>query len=371
VRDRLKVVQVLGQGGEGIAVLCRDANLGGARVVAKIVMLGEPGDPEVRRRTVRHVALARQLDGVARVFELAESDDCRPVIIMEHVGGMTLRSVLQRRDGLAPSEAQGWLVGILSALTNLHEAGVVHGDLKPDNVCRTQSGRVKLLDLGLAFPVSGRTRTRSIARTVLAAWSRETAHGMTPFYAAPELVLGAKSIDERADIFALGIIGYECLTGSVPAGRAQPLRDAAPHAPPELVSVIERALAAHPSDRFANARAMLNALAGISPYPMTLSSPVPATSPAPLPAPAAPPMRTSPDAARADVQRARSRVRGAQAALEGLLREEDQLGAEARAGHGTLASARRRLAIAEEVRWAGHDLSRARSELFAAEQRQP
>ncbi|MEM9666023.1 MAG: serine/threonine-protein kinase, partial [Bacteroidota bacterium] len=188
--------------------------------------------------------------------------DGAPCLVMEYVEGETLEAYRLRRGPLPTDEVLALLRPLAEAVAYLHERGVVHRDLKPDNVKVTPDGDVKLLDFGVAR--ADDLRGPTVLGDVVG----------TPAYLAPEQAVGQR-VDARADVWALGVVGYELLTGRLPfaaaslpelyaqIARAQPipLQEAAPHVPAAVAEVLMRCLRRDPKRRYADARALVQALA--------------------------------------------------------------------------------------------------------------
>jgi serine/threonine-protein kinase len=227
----------------------------------------EAAHADLSARFVREGKAAAKLNhpGIVTIHA-ADVFDGRPAIVMELIEGETLSTVLDRGP-LAPAAALAILDQLLDAVAYAHERGVVHRDIKPDNVFVTHDGRVKLADFGIAHVGSSATLTQ--AGTVMG----------TPGYMAPEQVTG-QPIDARADIFAIGSIAYEMLAGHNPFGATDGIAPTTvmyrivheqPPSLPEgalaglpvaLAPVIGTALAKDPADRFCDANAFRAALGG-------------------------------------------------------------------------------------------------------------
>jgi serine/threonine-protein kinase len=198
------------------------------------------------------------------IVDLVELPDGRPFIVMELITGRTLRQLAQAQSPMGGIVHV--MIEVLAGLAAAHAIGIVHRDLKPDNILVTTSGHAKLLDFGIA----------KLSQPLPNAPSMRTATGIvlgTPEYMAPEMVVG-DTVDGRADLYAIGLILYELLTGRRPFSggtdfdvmRAHveapvtPPRQWRAEIPEALEKVVLRALAKRPADRFESAAAMAKAL---------------------------------------------------------------------------------------------------------------
>ena len=278
-----RLTALLGRGGMGEVWSAEDQRLG--RVVAVKLLTAEfVADPERRARFLREAKAAAAVThpNIVVVYEVGEADG-QAFIAMEHVGGLSLRARLAL--GLPTlEEAVGWGRDIADALARAHSAGIVHRDLKPENVLFDSDGRIKVLDFGLAKiaePVTTSADPTQIPSAAESEWMSTdqavTGAGRvlgTAGYMAPEQALG-KPVDAKADLFALGVMLYEMLTGGRPfAGATQmeliistirdahtPLRQRAPRLPDHLTQIVEQCLAKIPANRPAGAADVVQALA--------------------------------------------------------------------------------------------------------------
>jgi serine/threonine protein kinase len=244
-----EILKPLGEGGMGRVYLARQEKLD--RTVAVKVLPSELAeDPAFVERFSQEARALAALShpNIVTVHEFGATE-AHSYLVMEHVEGETLRQRLGR--GLPPKEAVDMMRQLCDALEYAHAKGIVHRDIKPENIFIAAGGRVKLGDFGLAKLV--RSENPGLTR------SRE---GMgTPHYMAPEQYSKAKEVDSRADIFSLGVVLYEMLTGQLPVGRFDPpsaLAKTAPH----LDRVVLKALESNPDRRYLSAaslRADLNA----------------------------------------------------------------------------------------------------------------
>jgi polar amino acid transport system substrate-binding protein len=236
----LQILGVLGRGGMGVVYKARQPDLD--RVVAlKVLSPGLQDDPEFAERFAREArALARlQHPHVVTVFDSGQVGDVY-YLLMEYVDGVSLRESLQN-GSLDPALALRIVSQSCDALQYAHDAGVVHRDVKPENVLLTHDGEVKIADFGLAKLLAEEGRAFRLT-------SEHRVMG-TRHYMAPEQQESPLRVDHRADIYSLGVVFYELLTGEVPVGSfAPPSRKAA--VSPRLDEVVLKALARDPGQRY-------------------------------------------------------------------------------------------------------------------------
>ena len=262
---RYRVLGPLGEGGMGLVYEAWDDRLD--RAVALKVMRPAVHDDLVRERFWREARSAGALShpNICHVYEIGE-DGGELFIAMEKLEGESLGDRL-KRGPLTAAEAVQVALGVLSGLEAVHARGLLHRDLKPSNVYLTPHG-VKLLDFGLALPVS--TAGGDAGQTMPGLTLPGTVMG-TPAYMAPEQVL-AQPVDRRTDLYALGALLFEMLTGAPPFQAATPAETLArivSERPPALGGsalvaavdrVVHRALARAPDDRYPDATAMADDL---------------------------------------------------------------------------------------------------------------
>jgi serine/threonine-protein kinase len=222
VAGRYLVDQMLGQGGMGTVWAATEVATG-RRVALKVLQPDASGDDGKRRqRFLREASTARAArhPNIIAVEEMID-DDGTPVMVMELLQGEPLDHHLERTGGLSLGEAASILLPVVSAVGTCHEQGIVHRDLKPANIFLAEEGDrrvVKVLDFGVAKLIPS---DEAPAETAL---TNTGAPMGTCYYMAPEQCSGARDIDHRADVWALGIILYECLSGKRPITGDNPLQ---------------------------------------------------------------------------------------------------------------------------------------------------
>jgi hypothetical protein len=221
VDNKYRLEQLLGRGGMGAVYRARDMRLD--RLVAlKVVRPELLGDPEARRRFRREAQIVARLQhpSIVAVHDYGTFADGGVYLVMELVRGEDLRRVLQREGRLETARAMKILTAVCDAIEAAHREGVLHRDLKPENILLPGgAGEAKVLDFGVAKVVADDRRDPPLAPAD--APTALTAAGMiigTPAYMAPEQFRGAPP-DARTDVFSLGVIAYEALSGNLPFGR--------------------------------------------------------------------------------------------------------------------------------------------------------
>jgi tetratricopeptide (TPR) repeat protein/predicted Ser/Thr protein kinase len=266
-----RLERLLGSGGMGEVYLARDLALD-RPVAIKFIAPDKVGDTSARRRLIREARAAAALDhpNICGVHEVIDTPDGRACIVMQYLEGRTLAEVL--RDGPADVRlALTIAADLASALAVAHKRGVIHRDLKPRNIIITPDQRARLLDFGVARHASssadaddGTTTTQLTTPGVIVG---------TPAYMSPEQVL-QRPLDGRSDLFALGAVLFECLTGRRPfdgRGGLEQVSEVLHHDPPPVSSLrsglsnqhdelVRRLLAKAPADRFGSAEEVLGAL---------------------------------------------------------------------------------------------------------------
>jgi serine/threonine protein kinase/Tfp pilus assembly protein PilF len=280
-----EILEPLGAGGMGEVYRARDLRL--ARDVAvKVLPSHLAADPEMRARFEREARAIAALShpGIMGIYELARVGDLSFAVV-ELLEGETLRKRLA--SGALPwRDAAARGAAIAEAVAAAHAKGIVHRDIKPENIVLTHDGRVKVLDFGLARSHAGRTQGTTLGSL--------TSPGLimgTVGYIAPEQIRGEEA-SEASDIFAIGCVVHEMVTGRMAFGRATaaetmaailnaeppPVSESGVHAPPELEMVIRHCLAKGPHERFSSAQDLASALRALTRESgaVTVVSPTPA-----------------------------------------------------------------------------------------------
>lgn len=262
---KYEILGVAGKGAQGVVLRGHDPFVD-REVAIKLCRLD--GMPEESRATLRkfffnEAQAAGHLDhpNILRVYDAGETDG-EPYIVMEFVPGAdTLRSYIRRETLLAPEEAVAYVRQCAEALDYAHTRGVIHRDVKPANIMLTPEKQVKLVDFGIAY------RSETEVTQMIGSFG-------SPRYMSPEQARG-EDVGTQSDLFSLGIVLYELLSGKVPFeasnvpgmiyqivnGEPAPLRDAAPELPEVVVKAVERALAKDIKVRYATGAEMANDLA--------------------------------------------------------------------------------------------------------------
>src|ERR1035437_1232779 len=242
----------------GMASIYRGTDLTTGRTVAiKVPHPEMECDPVLFDRFIREEEIGKKLDHPGVVKVLGDEERSRRYMVMEWVDGRLLRQILNEEKKLPSERAIRITVALCKALDYIHSQGVVHRDLKPENIMVDKEDHVKLIDFGIAANAGSRRLT----------FAKLTQAMGTPDYISPEQVKGKRG-DARSDIYALGVMFYEMLTGKVPFTGPNPFvimnerllnnpippREVNPEISPELQEIIYRALERDPKKRYATAR---------------------------------------------------------------------------------------------------------------------
>jgi serine/threonine-protein kinase len=290
---KYRIERILAQGGMG-TVFVGLHEWTHRPVAVKVLNYEHAREPEIVRRFLLEARAAAQLKhaNVVDVLDMGQESDGSVYLVLELLEGETLKARM-KEGPLALLEIVEVLGPIMRALATAHRKGVVHRDLKPDNIFLAidESGQrvPKLLDFGIA-KIGGGDSSSTRTGTMVG----------TPHFMAPEQVRGERDVGPAADVWSMGVVLYACFSGRLPfesdstAGvlakviteRPTPLLAVAPHLPTELGALVDRALQPRPHDRFADMAEMLAALsAAVTPHARTVGSPALESLAPPTPAP--------------------------------------------------------------------------------------
>ena len=257
INDRYEIIRSIGEGGMANVYLARDTILN--RLVAVKILRGDLAEDEkFVRRFQREAIAASSLNhpNIVELYDVGE-DNGKYFIVMEYVEGKTLKSLIKKRGALTLPEVQDIMLQLTSAIACAHESYIIHRDIKPQNVIIMEDGRVKIMDFGIAAQLNSNelTQTNSVMGTV--------------YYLPPEQANGSVT-SFKSDIYSLGILMYELVTGSVPFKGDSPVEVAIKHMksplpsitepypeiPQSIENVILKACAKNPKNRYESAQEM-------------------------------------------------------------------------------------------------------------------
>ena len=262
---RYDIVDLLGEGGMSESYRARDRETG-QTVVLKLPYANIIGDPAIYSRYQRETEIGRRLvhPHIQQLLDTGHLEGSpAPYLVMEYVEGVPFRHYLEEHAPLPVDEAMVLARQLAGALEACHAQGIIHRDLKPENVLITPDHQLKLLDFGIALLQGARRLT----------WSRLSNSVGTPDYMAPEQIRGQRG-DARTDIYALGTMLFEMLTGRVPyegdnamaimnqhVNREAPrVGSVRPSVPAQISSIVARAIRREPSQRYQSMSDMLHDL---------------------------------------------------------------------------------------------------------------
>ncbi len=293
---RYETIRLLGEGGMGRVYLARQVDLN-RKVVVKVMHDHVANDPNFRKRFEREMLLMARFQHpyVVTLYDASLSDPEGPCIVMEYIKGISLDTLLHRSNRLGAARIARLLGQLCEALYAAHQEGIVHRDLKPANLMVVDADspyeKIKVMDFGLAKLVDGPGRQVKSANVT----NSDFAVG-TPGYISPEQVRGDE-MDHRSDLYSVGVILFELLTGRLPFTAAETMDVLLAHAtqpapsfsevgaatfvPPAIEAVVRRCLAKDPNERPANARELAEL------YDAALASEKPAFEPPPYERPPA------------------------------------------------------------------------------------
>jgi serine/threonine-protein kinase len=265
IGEQYRIEHEIGRGGMSVVYRARDLRLNRS-VAIKVLPPELAYDPTVGSRFTREAQTSAQLahPNIVPIYDVGERDGIA-YFVMGLITGGNLAALLEHQPRRPIDEVRRLLPEIADALSYAHLRGVIHRDIKADNILLdAESGRAMVTDFGIARAVESGTRLTVTGIAV-----------GTPTYMSPEQALGEREIDGRSDIYSLGVLGYQMLTGRVPftatnqmalllkhvSERPRPITDLRPEAPKALADAIERALLKAPEDRWPTAAAFRDAVA--------------------------------------------------------------------------------------------------------------
>jgi serine/threonine-protein kinase len=272
IAGKYRVDRVLGAGGMGVVVAATHRELGEARAI-KLMHREALSNVEAVERFLREARAATRLksEHVTKVYEVGRLKDSAPYMVMEQLEGSDLRAVLKERGALPVPEAVDYVLQACEALAEAHARGIIHRDLKPANLFlvrrRDGSPCVKVLDFGISKIMSEAGGDNTVTRTHAVLGS--------PHYMSPEQMRSTRDVDQRADLWSLGVLLYQLLAGRVPfPGRTitdiitevlqttpAPLEGAVPGVTPALDAAILHCLEKDPAQRCPDVDTLATALA--------------------------------------------------------------------------------------------------------------
>jgi serine/threonine protein kinase len=268
---KYRIVRIIGEGGMGAVYEGENTRIR-RRVAIKVLHSGVASSAEMVSRFEREAQVAGTVgnDHILEILDLGALPSGERYMVMEYLDGQTLTERIKSRGRLAPKEAFGLVKQALEGLSAAHGAGIVHRDLKPENIfiLKQKAGHkdfVKIIDFGISKFVEQGASSRM---------TRTGALMGTPHYMAPEQATGSSEIDQRTDIYAVGIILYEAITGRVPfeaesfnqllfeiaLAKIQPARQFLPDLDPAVDTIILKATARDPRHRFQSCREFVAAI---------------------------------------------------------------------------------------------------------------
>ena len=274
---KFRVERLIGEGAMGLVVEATHLGLD-ERVALKFLRREARDQPDLVARFAREARAAVKIksDHVARVFDVGGTEDGTPFIVMEFLEGSDLATILEVRHRLEVSEALEYIIQACEGLTEAHAKGIVHRDIKPENLFLAQGAgamkQIKLLDFGISKATLGSLETDQVA-------SQTTQIMGSPHYMSPDQLRSTKDVDGRADIWSLGVVLFELISGQTPFPATdvtqlisqilhephRRLTALRPDAPPEVEAIIDKCLAKEAADRYQSAADLAIALLPYAP----------------------------------------------------------------------------------------------------------
>ena len=266
IEGRYKFIQKIGKGAFGTVVLVEDTVVE-ERLILKFLNANVASDEEMLKRFVHELRYSRRIthQNVIRIYDFLYIGGSY-AISMEYFPSHTLGTEIQNEKPMRPVKAVGYAIDICTGMSVAHQQGIIHRDLKPANILINDAGLVKIVDFGVA--AAAQSADTQLTKTGYVIGS--------PKYMAPEQILG-KKVDERADIYSLGVIMYEMLCGHPPysrgdhmsvmyqhvQGKAQPVSEANPAVPAPLAAVVTKTMQVDKAKRYASMDELKEALVAV------------------------------------------------------------------------------------------------------------
>ncbi len=268
IADRYRVMRKIGEGGMGVLYACMDTVLT-REVAVKLMRRSLAAEPQLSERLLREARLAAQLRShVAQVFDCGTLDSGEPYIVMELLSGRDLYATLRDSGPLTPEALCSAMQQVCVGLIEAHEKGIIHRDLKPENLfCATEpdgSTLLKIVDFGVSKQLTSRMRSMT----------NPTESVGSPQYMSPEQITTPSEVDPRTDVWSLGVVMYELLTGALPfngptaaqvcasvlSESVPPISDFRDDVPPALQFIVFRCLEKNREKRFRSVAELAQAL---------------------------------------------------------------------------------------------------------------
>jgi hypothetical protein len=273
IEGKYRIVRLLGEGGMGAVYEGENVRIH-RKVAIKVLHAGVANNPDVVQRFEREAQAAGRIgsEHIVEVLDLGSLTDGDRFMVMEYLDGVSLGQRIEGRGKLTPVELAPIALQLLEGLGAAHGAGIIHRDLKPDNVFlvpskKGQTDYVKILDFGIS-------KFSPLASDSGMSMTRTGAVMGTPFYMSPEQAKGAKDMDHRSDLYSAGVILYQAVTGQLPFNAetfnelifkivldvVPPPEQLVPDLDPNFASIIRKAMAREPAQRFQTAQEFMQAV---------------------------------------------------------------------------------------------------------------
>ena len=278
IAGKYRVDRIIGVGGMGVVVSAIHIHLD-ERVAVKLLRPDGAARSEATERFMREARAAVKIKSqhVAKVIDVGVMSEGHPYMVMEYLEGRDLGEELERNGPMSEATAVDYVLQACDALAEAHKRGIVHRDLKPSNLFLCKSLKppiIKLLDFGVS-----KFKDNSLLPNVAPSLTAEAALIGTPYYMSPEQIRNAKGVDERADVWALGVILYELISGRVPfdgpsatavlaaicGDKPKPLHEVCATVSADVSEIVGACLAKNLEERMPNVRELVRALAAVAP----------------------------------------------------------------------------------------------------------